>query len=174
MSARKGTGKPVQVGPLDFRIGFYVHDVSRMRRTLFDHAMKPLGITRSQWWALAQLSRNEGPDRDEGMLQTDLARVLDVGKVTIGGLIDRLEASGFVVRNPDKVDRRAKRIVITEQGQEVLARMAIVGRRLNLSIQEGIADGDVKIAERVLAKMKSNIREILVQLPVTPEGNDAD
>ena len=32
--------------PQDFRIGFLVHDVSRMRRTLFDQAMKPLGITR--------------------------------------------------------------------------------------------------------------------------------
>lgn len=31
-----------------FRIGFLVHDVSRMRRTLFDQEMKPLGITRSQ------------------------------------------------------------------------------------------------------------------------------
>ena len=64
--------------PQDVRIGFLVHDVSRMRRTLFDQAMKPLGITRSQWWVLSQLSRHVRT----GMLQTDLARDLDVGKVT--------------------------------------------------------------------------------------------
>lgn len=45
-----------------FRIGFLVHDVSRMRRTLFDQEMKPLGITRSQWWVLAQLSRSLGTE----------------------------------------------------------------------------------------------------------------
>lgn len=67
--------------PQDVRIGFLVHDVSRMRRTLFDQAMKPLGITRSQWWVLSQLSRHTRT----GMLQTDLARDLDVGKVTVGG-----------------------------------------------------------------------------------------
>ena len=103
----------------DFRIGFLVHDVSRMRRTLFDQAMKPLGITRSQWWVLSQLSRHSR----EGMLQTELARDLDVGKVTVGGLIDRLEASGYVKRTPDASDRRAKRIVITEQGRVVLKQM---------------------------------------------------
>ena len=54
----------------DFRIGFLVHDVSRMRRTLFDQAMKPLGITRSQWWVLSELSRH---GRD-GMLQTPMSQ----------------------------------------------------------------------------------------------------
>src|SRR5215210_165820 len=72
-----------------FRFGFLIHDVSRMRRTLFDEEMKPLGITRSQWWALSALSR-----RNDGMMQVDLAKLLEVGKVTVGGLIDRLEATG--------------------------------------------------------------------------------
>lgn len=157
---------PIQIGPNEFRIGFHVHDVSRMRRTLFDLEMKPLGITRSQWWALAQLSRSEGHDGEEGMLQTDLARILDVGKVTIGGLIDRLAAAGFVRRKPDKTDRRAKRIVITKRGHEVLDQMVIVGRRLNLQILEGISERDIKTAERVLSKMKGNIRDILGPLRI--------
>jgi len=32
------------------------------------------------------------------MMQVELARLLDVGKVTLGGLIDRLEEHGFVIR----------------------------------------------------------------------------
>jgi MarR family transcriptional regulator for hemolysin len=153
---------PMQVGPKEFRIGFYVHDVSRMRRTLFDFEMKPLGITRSQWWVLAQLSRSEGHDGGEGMLQTDLASILDVGKVTIGGIIDRLEGSGFVRRKVDKVDRRAKRIVITKMGHAVLEKMVTVGRKLNLVILKGISPRDVKIAEAALARMKANIRTALI------------
>jgi MarR family transcriptional regulator for hemolysin len=164
MIAKPKTTPPMQVGPNEFRIGFYVHDVSRMRRTLFDFEMKPLGITRSQWWVLAQLSRSEGHDGGEGMLQTDLASILDVGKVTIGGIIDRLEASGFVRRKIDKVDRRAKRIIITKQGHEVLDKMINVGRKLNLDILKGISARDVKIAEQVLARMKINIRETLAPL----------
>jgi DNA-binding MarR family transcriptional regulator len=174
MNVAEKPKKPVQIGPNEFRIGFHVHDASRMRRTLFDHEMKPLGITRSQWWALAQLSRSEGRDGEEGMLQTDLARILDVGKVTIGGLIDRLEAAGFVRRRPDKTDRRAKRIKITKQGHEVLDQMVIVGRRLNLQILAGISERDVKTAERVLSKMKANIRDILAPLRLAAGDDDSD
>ena len=87
-----------------------MHDVSRIRRTLFDHEIKALGVTRSQWSALAQLSRSKGHDSSKGMLQTNIARILEVGKVTIRGLVDRLEANGFVRRKPNEADRRAKRI----------------------------------------------------------------
>lgn len=149
----------------DFRIGFLVHDVSRMRRTLFDAAMRPLGITRSQWWVLSQLSRHT---RD-GMLQTELARDLDVGKVTVGGLIDRLEASGYVRRQPDASDRRAKRIVITPLGREVLRDMVTVGQRLNQVILDGLSPADIEITERALSNMKENIRRSITDRGETAE-----
>lgn len=139
------------------RIGFLVHDVSRMRRTLFDQAVKPLGITRAQWWALANLSRHES----EGMIQSDLARLLDVGKVTIGGLIDRLEASGLVERRPDKHDRRIKRIFIKDKGYEVIEHMTEIGRDLNGIILKGIPHDQIHIAEEVMHVMKENLREKL-------------
>lgn len=145
----------------DFRIGFYVHDVSRVRRTLFDHRMKPLGITRSQWWVLAQLSRSLRRNGQEGMLQTELARMLDVGKVTVGGLIDRLEAGGFVERRLDAKDRRVKRVVITPKGHGVLETMTSVGRELNVKILDGVPVEHVRIAEQVLGRMKENILRAL-------------
>ena len=153
--------------PQEVRIGFLVHDVSRMRRTLFDQAMKPLGITRSQWWVLSQLSRHAR----SGMLQTELARDLDVGKVTVGGLIDRLEAAGYVVRRPEEHDRRAKRIMITERGHEILEKMVAVGRKLNGVILAGLTPETVAAAERALETMKENIRGAVaekdeVDLPV--------
>ncbi len=153
--------------PQEVRIGFLVHDVSRMRRTLFDQAMKPLGITRSQWWVLSQLSRHAR----SGMLQTELARDLDVGKVTVGGLIDRLEAAGYVVRQPEKADRRAKRIMITPRGHEILKAMVAVGHKLNGIILAGLTPEAVAAAEQALEMMKENIRGAVaekddVELPV--------
>src|SRR3546814_14598129 len=62
------------------RFGLLIHDVSRLRRGVVDRALKPLGITRSQWWVLAFLSRRDG------MTQTALASDLDLTKVAIGGL----------------------------------------------------------------------------------------
>jgi len=151
-------------GPKNFRIGFLVHDVSRVRRTLFDNEMKPLGMTRSRWWVLAQLSRSLNYKGVDGMLQTELAEIMEVGKVTVGGLIDHLEAAGYVERRPDPNDRRAKRVVITQKGHGILAQMSDVGSRLNVKVLDGIPAEHVRIAEDVLSKMKINIQNILAEV----------
>ena len=92
----------------DLRLGYLIHDVSRLRRMMFDRALAPLGITRSQWWVLAFISRKDG------LPQTQLANELDVGKVAVGALIDRLESSGFVIRQADP-DRPARQTRLRHQ-----------------------------------------------------------
>lgn len=139
------------------KIGFLVHDVSRMRRTLFDQRVKELGITRAQWSALSALSRHE----TEGTIQSDLARELEVGKVTIGGLIDRLETSGIVERRTDAGDRRIRRVFITQKGYDVIEQMQSIGRELNSLIMKNITLDQIHLAEEVLHEMKINLRGAL-------------
>lgn len=139
------------------RVGFLVHDVSRMRRTLFDQRLKDLNITRAQWSALAALSRRS----DEGVIQADLARELEVGKVTIGGLIDRLEASGIVERRGDPADRRTRRVYITDTGYDIIEQMQSIGRELNSVIMAGLTLDQIHAAEDVLHAMKVNLRSAL-------------
>jgi MarR family transcriptional regulator for hemolysin len=150
-----------------FRLGFLIHDVSRLRRTVFDKALRPLGVTRSQWWVLANLSRHNGG----GMMQTELSKVMDVGKVTLGGLIDRLEASGYVERQPEPGDRRAKRVVMTPKGIKLLAQIQKIGKVVNAEIMTGISANDILRAESLLHKMKQQ----LIAMDAVPGGsNDAD
>jgi DNA-binding MarR family transcriptional regulator len=149
---RKGAPQPY------LRIGFLVHDVSRMRRTLFDQAVKPLGITRAQWWALANLSRHNDAD---GMIQSELARLLDVGKATVGGLIDRLEKSGLVERRADPADRRINKVFITDRGYDLIDQMASIAFDLNSSVMKGIPHDQVLVAEEVMHRMKENLRDML-------------
>jgi MarR family transcriptional regulator for hemolysin len=151
-----------------FRIGFLVHDVSRMRRTLFDQAVKPLGLTRSQWWVLANLSRHDGG----GMTQTELSQLLDVGKVTVGGLVDRLEASGQIERRADPEDRRAKRIFVTPRGYKVIETMTAVGNDTNAIILAGISAERIRIAEDVLHDIKENLRRHFKNEKIELDGED--
>jgi DNA-binding MarR family transcriptional regulator len=136
-----------------FRLGFLVHDVSRLRRTVIDKALKPLGITRSQWWVLSNLSRNSSHE----MMQSELAKVLDIGKVALGGLLDRLEAPGYIERRADPVDRRAKRVVMTLKGEDVLEQMQERGRKLNEDTMIGVSAAEVAIAEDILHRMKKRL-----------------
>lgn len=142
-----------------FRLGYLIHDVSRMRRTLFDQHMKPEGITRSQWWVLANLSRQQ----EDGIMSSELAKLLDVGKVTLGGLIDRLETAGYVYRRADKLDRRAKKIFITAAGYALIDRMRVITERLNQQICTGLTEDEVHSTELNLIRLKDNLRDMLAE-----------
>jgi DNA-binding MarR family transcriptional regulator len=135
----------------DLRLGYLIHDVSRLRRMMFDRALAPLGITRSQWWVLAFISRKDG------LPQTQLANELDVGKVGVGALIDRLESSGFVVRQADPVDRRVKRVYVTRQARGFLEKLRKETDKFNEKIARGINRKQLEATSDALLAMKRNL-----------------
>src|SRR5882757_6757631 len=135
----------------DLRLGYLIHDVSRLRRMMFDRALAPLGITRSQWWVLAFISRKDG------LPQTQLANELDVGKVAVGALIDRLESSGFVIRQADPVDRRVKRVYATNQARGFLEKLRKETDKFNARIVNGIDRKQLEGASDALLAMKNNL-----------------
>jgi MarR family transcriptional regulator, transcriptional regulator for hemolysin len=139
------------------RFGYVVHDVSRMRRIVMDQAVAPLGLTRSQWSILATLSRSSS----KGMMQAEIARQMDVGKVTIGGLVRRLETAGLIERGSDDADKRLKRVYITAKGYEVIRRMIVLADELYNDILEGITETDREIAEETLVKVRSNLKRMI-------------
>jgi DNA-binding MarR family transcriptional regulator len=148
MATKKAAAAAVVLRP-----GFLIHDVARLRRTVFDQRLKPLGITRSQIWILSNLSRHGG----EGFSQVELARLLDIGKVTLGGLIDRLEEAGFVDRISDKVDRRAKRVRMSAEGKKLFDAMWAVAERVNTEVMSDIPLSKQEIFLEVLTQMKTNL-----------------
>ncbi|GAA1541178.1 MarR family winged helix-turn-helix transcriptional regulator [Actinomadura kijaniata] len=58
----------------------------------------------------------------EGSRATDLARRSGQHKQVVGKLLDELEALGYVERRPDPADRRAKLVVPTERGLDMMTR----------------------------------------------------
>jgi len=147
----------------ELRLGFLVHDVSRLRRSVVDRALKPLGVTRSQWWVLAFLSRADG------MSQVSLAEELDLGKVALGGLIARLEKTGLVVRRPDKEDRRVKRVFLTKRSQSLVDEIRANVSATEKEILERIDEADLRATVRALRGMKENL---LVKLAQNGEADD--
>lgn len=137
------------------RLGYLIHDVSRLRRVSFDRELAPLGITRSQWWVLAFISRNDG------LPQTQLANELDVGKVALGSLIDRLQSAGFVERRADEKDRRVKRVHLTEKARELIDKIEPINSSFNARILQGISRDDIESSARTLYAMKNNLIELL-------------
>jgi DNA-binding MarR family transcriptional regulator len=135
------------------RFGFLIHDVSRLRRIVIDRALKPLGITRSQWWVLAFLSRRDG------MTQTALAADLDLTKVAIGGLLDRMEAGGFVQRRSDTQDGRTRRVFLTRAGARLVNTIRKSVERVEVELLSRIPEEDLSRASATLITLKETLLE---------------
>ncbi len=148
---------PTGVMARQLRIGFLLHDVSRLRRKFYDGEMRRFGITRSQWVALVILTR----DGAAGLTQTEFANGMEIGKAAAGGILDRMEANGYVRRVPDKQDRRINRVFVSDKGRQVLDLLSGKGQVLNDLILQGIPDHHVQLAEDVLAQMKENIQNAI-------------
>lgn len=138
----------------DQRLGFLMHDVSRLRRIVFDNFMKPLSVTRSQWWVLAYLSRHDG------MIQSDLASTLELGKAALGGLIDRLEASTYIERRPDATDRRVKRVYLTARGNQIVKEMRALSHDMSEQILMGLNHEQRLDLANMLTQVKQNLLAI--------------
>jgi MarR family transcriptional regulator, transcriptional regulator for hemolysin len=141
---------------LFMQLGSLLHDVSRLRRRLYDDRTRPLGITRSQWWVLWHLSRRRG----KAPIQAELAQVLEIGTPAAGDLVGRLEKAGFVHRQPDARDRRSMRIQIAPAGRAVLDQMATVATVNNEAVMTGFTNEEAETLLTYLERMKRNLVQI--------------
>jgi DNA-binding MarR family transcriptional regulator len=91
------------------------------------------------------------------MTQSQLAEELDLGKVAVGGLIDRLEKSGLVRREADATDRRVNRVFLEPKSKQLIAKMRKVSHRMNAQILEGLVDEKLEGTALTLDQMKRNL-----------------
>ncbi|MFZ1815895.1 MAG: MarR family winged helix-turn-helix transcriptional regulator [Rhizobiaceae bacterium] len=73
-----------------------------------------------------------------GMDQATLAGTIAYDRATIGGVVDRLVAKGLVARQTSKRDRRARELVITGDGADILSGVSPVVEALQTTILAGL------------------------------------
>src|SRR5262249_51144045 len=130
---------------------FIIHDVSRLMRKRFDRRAHSMGLTRAQWSVIAHLHRNEGVN------QSTLADVMDVQKITLARLVDRLEQRGWVERRPDPMDRRANRLFLTEKVAPAWERMRELAGEVFTEAMSGLAQEDQDRLIDCLLAVKRNL-----------------
>lgn len=131
--------------------GFLLNDVARLMRTVYDRRVRELGLTRAQWWVLTHLFRADG------ITQTELAEVLEIEKPTLGRLLDRLEAKGWVRRTHDARDRRIWRVRLTKEVEPALRTMRAVAAELRRDALSGLSAAERERFVDSLLAIKANL-----------------
>ena len=132
-------------------LGFLLGDVARLTRTAFDRRVASLGLTRSQWWVLTYVFR------DQGLTQSELVDHLEIGKVALGNLIDWLEAKGWVDRRPDPNDRRINRVHLTDKAAPIMDDMRAPAQDLYDMIVSGLSKARRESLVDMLLVVRKNL-----------------
>jgi len=135
----------------DESIGFLLADVSRLLRREFDRRVRQLGLTQAQWRAIAHLAR------EEGINQSALAERLEVAAITLGRLVDRMEAAGWVRREADASDRRASLLFLTPKAAPILDELQAHADQARAVLMQGISDSRHRQLIATLQQMKANL-----------------
>jgi DNA-binding MarR family transcriptional regulator len=108
-------------------------------------ALRPHGISDTQYRVLATLCRADGMDR-----QADLAETLCLKPASVTSLLDRLEARGLLCRTRTAGDRRIRGLRLTAGGMGLYRRAESQYRRVTEQITEGLDMGEILLLARYL------------------------
>lgn len=118
--------------------------------------------------ALAKLGLSEARVRVTWLLhhggpctQRALAEALGTTARNVTGLVDGLEATGFVTREPHPTDRRATHVTLTPHGAGVMARMASEHEQLADQLFGALGRADLASLDAGLEHVVARLRGLL-------------
>lgn len=112
------------------------------------------GLSRSSLNVL-MLLRHGGPD---GMQLHELGELLLVSRANITGVVDHLEEKGYVTREVDASDRRARCARITNKASALLDEFIPVHYRNITSLFQELTAGEKGMLQGLLKKTRASLR----------------
>jgi len=128
-----------------------LYDVARLMRTRFDRWARTYGMTRAQGVILARLARQPG------MTQNEMAGLCEVEPITVGRLVDRLEARGLLERRLDPSDRRIRRLHLLPAAEPILKEIQHYKTELFRELTHDLDEATVELVTNALLKMKTRL-----------------
>jgi DNA-binding MarR family transcriptional regulator len=133
------------------QLGYLLVEVSKLHRTHAHAALEALGLYRGQNFVLTALSEQEG------LAQSELAERLLVRPPTISNSLERMEASGWVVRRPDPEDRRISRVYLTGAGRELQQAVQSLWHDLEVHTFSGLTAEERNLLWQMLRHICQNL-----------------
>ena len=129
-----------------------ISGIYQKSRRLSEESLKTLRITFPQFGALLRLSFQDN------VSQKELSEIIDIDTTTIMVICDSLEKKGFLKRNKDPSDRRINRLVLTEEGKDVVSKAyPLILRRYEFFVNS-ISKKELEVITPILEKLYTAIK----------------
>ncbi len=137
---------------LQERFSSALHNTSRSWRQALDRRLKYLGVSQASWMTIAMAAKAAEP-----LSQSELADRLAVEGATMVAMVDRLVKAGLVMRQPSTTDRRIKRVVLTEAGTVLYARVLAEAGAFRKELLAGLDADKLLVATELLEGLQGTI-----------------
>jgi DNA-binding MarR family transcriptional regulator len=114
-----------------------VRRAARQLTQIYDHALKPVGLSVAQFGLLANLS-GAASRRPDGLSIGALAERLGMDPTTLNRNLKPLKAKGLVKDRSDPSDARVRIIQITEKGQRELPPAISLWRQAHGKVEQAL------------------------------------
>jgi len=99
--------------------GFVLWQAAMRWQRAIDAALRPLGLTHTQYLVLASAARAIG-ELGDAVAQLAIAESAGLDSATTSILIRKLESRGLLDRDVDSIDGRRWRVTLTQRGRSML------------------------------------------------------
>ena len=137
-------------------IGMLMSQVDRLCTKKFSQNAHKLGmdITQDQWIVLGPIWKQKG------ISQKEIAEYCGKDKTSVTKIIDTLEKKSYVVRFPDQIDQRVKRVVLSNKGKKLMNDVMPVIEQTHNDVRIGISDKEIEALKSILNKIHKNLNDI--------------
>jgi MarR family transcriptional regulator for hemolysin len=136
---------------MSIETGYRLADNSRQLRRLFDERVRDLGLTGPQARLLLALDHQA----DEN--QAFYAERLEVEPITLTRIVDRLEEAGWVERQSDPADRRARILHLTDKSRSIVTRLRASVETLFDDMLGGFDAAEKAVFAALLERISANL-----------------
>ena len=124
---------------------------SRHMRTFLTNALSTSGVYAGQDGVILALAESDG------LTAGAIAEKLGVKPPTMTRTLARMEAQGFLRREPDSADGRQMRVVLTDEGRQHVGAIELAIKATENFALDGLSDKELKQFLKVLRKINRNL-----------------
>jgi DNA-binding MarR family transcriptional regulator len=135
-------------------IGKNISILYRQFNMFLNNELEKVDITATELMYLGSLYKKDGITQDE------LVREYCIDKAATARTIQSMEKKGLVYRKADEVDKRAKRVYLTEKADEYRKLIQDIQKKWIEKINMEIAQDDMEVFLKVLSSVTTRIQEI--------------
>ena len=132
-------------------IALLLNDAARAYRATFERQARRQKVSLMQSRTLLVLSKGDG------LSQAALAQAVEVSPMTMSDILDRLEARGWVRREADPADSRAKLVRLLPPGLTAAGELRAYAQALSTTALDGISPDELKTFTNQLNRIISNL-----------------